>query len=145
MIKEGDTFWHFNGEGRKELLTYLGKTEVKGCLFECFNVEGNPKTCYLFYPSELETAAFIDASGLDAETYNILKVLDILMRAGCWKMLNTIFKQLTIDVDKSWDDCTMSAYAAFTCCDASKIPNRKIYIEKCKTIQPRESLWVGLK
>lgn len=80
----------------------------------------------------------------DQELYKIYVFLDILMYSECWRILNIIFRELTILIDKSWNIHILLSYATASLAGGSKIPNRKAFLDKCKEIYPKESLWVGL-
>jgi hypothetical protein len=70
--------------------------------------------------------------------------IEVISKLNQWKALDIIFNDLIRVIDDTWELQILLRYATASLSVKSKIPSRKAYIEKCKTIYPREDLWIGL-
>lgn len=69
--------------------------------------------------------------------------MDALMTAGCWNFLDNLFQGITptawrIDID------ILLAYATASLPAKSKIPSRKMFMDKCIELHSDPELWKGL-
>ena len=67
----------------------------------------------------------------------IYDAMDALMKADCWEYINDRFFELKL---QAWrhDLDILLAYIVATQPVKTKLPNRKIFIDKCKELHPNE-------
>lgn len=80
---------------------------------------------------------------MDSQLDEIYCAVDSLMRNGCWEYLGTNLIDIT---HKAWriDVDILICYATATFPAKSKLPARKQFMEKCRSLHPDEELWEGL-
>jgi hypothetical protein len=79
----------------------------------------------------------------DKELDEIYRVVDVLMRNGCWEFLDDFLENLIV---RAWrtDVDELLAYATATLPGKSNIPSRAAFVSHCKRLFPGKKLWQGL-
>lgn len=79
----------------------------------------------------------------DKELDEIYDAVDLLMTAEAWISLEHIFAAL-IPVVAKIDLDILLTYATASLPGKSKLPMRAIFIDKCRSVHPDPTLWIGL-
>jgi|APCry1669193128_1035447.scaffolds.fasta_scaffold22432_2 hypothetical protein len=79
----------------------------------------------------------------DKQIDEIHTAIDVLMKCGCWNVLNEMFTGLDLKVWRTDIDILLS-YATASLSGKKNIPARESFINTCKRIHPDIELWKGL-
>lgn len=80
---------------------------------------------------------------LDSQLDEVYCAIDALMWNGCWDYLNNNLLDLTMKAWRVQVDILL-AYATATFPAKSKLSARAPFLEKCRSLYPKEELWEGL-